>query len=119
MGFFRDIPKEIEDAASIDGCGKFRQFWLIALLLTFPGLVATFLVCFIFAWNEFLLALVLTADKSTQPISVGLAFYETEHGITWGPLMAASVLMALPSLIVILIFQKQLVKGLSEGAVKS
>jgi multiple sugar transport system permease protein len=117
MGFFRDIPKEIEDAASIDGCGKFRQFWLIALPLTFPGLVATFLVCFIFAWNEFLLALILTFNTAmTLPIMVSSLDAEMEP-MYW-LIGAVGVVVILPSIFVSLVLDKYLVGGLRIGGIK-
>jgi ABC-type glycerol-3-phosphate transport system permease component len=73
---------------------------------------------FILAWNEFLFALIMTNGKAIRPIAVGLAFFIDEAGIHWGPLMAASILMSIPAVIVFMLLQTQLVRGLSEGAVK-
>jgi ABC-type glycerol-3-phosphate transport system permease component len=118
-GFFEGIPIEMEEAAIIDGCRPMAVLFRIVLPIAAPAVGAITMYSFILAWNEFLLALVLTSNPSTQPISVGLAFYNTEHGISWGPLMAASMLMTIPSVVVLLVFQRHLVRGLTEGAVKS
>ena len=117
-GFFDNIPREIEEAGIIDGCSPLGVLLRIVIPIARPAIGAVGMYSFILAWNEFLFALVLTSDISTQPISVGLAFYQHEHGISWGPLMAASVLMSIPAIVVFSIFQTHLVKGLSEGSVK-
>ena len=117
-GFFDNVSIEMEEAATIDGCSPLGILLRIVLPVSAPAVGAIAMYSFILAWNEFLFALVLTADASTQPISVGLAFYQTEHGVSWGPLMAAATLMSIPAVIVFSTFQRQLVKGLTEGAVK-
>ena len=117
-GFFDNVSREMEESARMDGCTALGILWRIVLPISAPAVGAITMYAFILAWNEFLLALVLTADISTQPIAIGLAFYQTEHGISWGPLMAASFLMSVPAVIVFSVFQGQLVRGLTEGAVK-
>jgi ABC-type glycerol-3-phosphate transport system permease component len=90
----------------------------IVVPISMPAIFAVGMYAFIQAWNEFILALVLTTDSSVRPVSVGLSMFLGEYYIDWGALMAASAVMTIPSMIVFLLFQGQLVAGLSEGAVK-
>ena len=117
-GFFDKIPKEIEEAAVIDGCSLPRLLWQIVIPMTRPALVAVAMYSFILAWNEFLFALVFTQGAELRPISVALGFYIDQNGIQWGDLMAASLLMSLPAVLVFVLSQKMLIRGLSAGAVK-
>lgn len=117
-GFFDDIPHEIEEAAAIDGCTSVKMLLQIVLPICKPGLAAVGMQAFILSWNEFLFALIMTNDSATRPISVGLAFYIDDFGIHWGELMAASLLMSIPAMIVFSLSQNMLIKGLSAGAVK-
>ncbi|MCP8938330.1 carbohydrate ABC transporter permease [Alsobacter sp. SYSU M60028] len=117
-GFFDNIPIEIEEAAIMDGCSLPQLLWLVVIPISRPALAAVAMYSFIIAWNEFLFALVFTNGLSRRPLSVALAFFIDENGIRWGELMAASIVMSLPALVVFSIAQKMLVRGLSEGAVK-
>lgn len=117
-GFIDNTSYEIEEAATIDGCGPLKLLWRIVLPINLPAISAVGMYVFIVAWNEFLFALTMTQGKSMRPISVGLAFFIDENGIQWGALMAASILMSIPAVFVFSLFQKNLIKGLSEGAVK-
>jgi ABC-type glycerol-3-phosphate transport system permease component len=117
-GFFDNVPREIEEAAVVDGCSSINLLLRIVIPISLPAIVAVGMYTFILAWNEFLFALLMTTDARTRTISVALAFYIDEAGIHWGPLMAASVLMSIPAAIVFAISQRHLVRGLSEGAVK-
>jgi ABC-type glycerol-3-phosphate transport system permease component len=117
-GFFDKIPKEIEEAAVVDGCSLPRLLWQIVIPMCRPALVAVAMYSFILAWNEFLFALVFTQGAELRPLSVALGFYIDQNGIQWGELMAASLLMSIPAVIVFIACQKLLVRGLSEGAVK-
>jgi ABC-type glycerol-3-phosphate transport system permease component len=117
-GFFDVVPFEIEEAAIVDGCSVFGVLTRIVIPITLPGIAAVGMYVFITAWNEFLFALTMTKGMPLRTISVGLAFFIDEFGIRWGSLMAASILMSIPAIIVFTIFQKSLIKGLSEGAVK-
>lgn len=117
MGFFRDMPTEVEEAARVDGASSLRVFVQITVPLTMPGIVATGLLAFIFAWNEFLFANVLSgAFNQTAP--VGLTEYITPVGVGWTEIMAAGTLIAIPVWIIALSVQRYLVRGLSMGAVK-
>ena len=117
-GFFDNVPREIEEAATVDGCGPLGLLLRIILPISTPAIMAVGMYSFILAWNEFLFALLVSTDKTTRTISVGLAFYIDEAGIHWGPLMAASILMSIPAITIFTLSQKLLVKGLSEGSVK-
>ncbi len=117
-GYFDNLPYEIEEAATIDGCNSFQLLTKIVLPISLPALATVCINNLILAWNEFLFALTMTQGKAIRPISVGLAFYIDESGIQWGPLMAASILMSIPAIILLSIGQRSMVKGLSDGAVK-
>jgi len=117
-GFFDKIPVEIEEAAVVDGCSIPRLLWQIVLPVAKPALIAAAMYAFILAWNEFLFALVFTQGLDKRPLSVALAFFIDENGIRWGDLMAASLLMSIPAIIVFTFSQRLLVRGLSEGALK-
>lgn len=116
-GFFSDLPQEIEEASFVDGAGRFRTFIDITLPLTVPGLIATGLLCFIFAWNEFLFANILTG-AATRTAPVGLTEYVTPVSVEWSKIMAAGTLVVLPVWIGALAVQRYLVRGLTLGAVK-
>ena len=117
-GFFDKIPVEIEEAAVIDGCNLPQLLWHVIIPMSRPAMVAVAMYSFILAWNEFLFALVFTNGLERRPLSIALAFLIDENGIRWGELMAASVVMSLPAIIVFTFAQKLLVRGLSDGAVK-
>lgn len=115
--FFRDISNEIREAALIDGCSEFRAFWNVMLPLARSGLSATSILCIIQAWNEYLLALVLTGQNS-QTLPVAITSFMTYSGIEWGPISAAGVIVMLPMIVFGLLVQRNLVKGMTFGAVK-
>ncbi len=117
-GFFDKLPYEIEEAAVVDGCSPLRLLTSIILPLSGPAVAAVGMYTFILAWNEFLFALLVTTTKATRTISVGLAFFIDDAGVHWGQLMAASILMSIPAVVIFTLSQGLLVKGLSEGAVK-
>lgn len=117
LGFFLEIPSDVEDAGRIDGCSDFGVFWRIVLPLTRPGLAATAILVFLGTWNEFLFALVL-AGRDTRTLPVYLATFISERTIFWGNLFAVASFMVLPCLILIMLVQRHLVRGLTAGAVK-
>lgn len=118
--FFRSLPAELEQAAYVDGATTFQTFYLILLPLTAPGLVTTGLLTFISAWNEFLYALTftLTPNARTVPPAIALFSGAQEFEIPWGDIMAAAVVVTVPLVVLVLIFQQRLVEGLTAGAVK-
>jgi N,N'-diacetylchitobiose transport system permease protein len=119
-GFLLNIPKELEEAAMVDGSSRVGAFTKILLPLVAPGLVATAVFVFVTSWNEFIFAYVLLNDQSKQTITVWLSdFYGTSRQIDWGGLMAGSILAAIPVLIFFVIVQRKIAFGLTAGAVKA
>lgn len=114
--FIQDIPRSIEEAALIDGCGPFEVFYRITLPLLLPGLAAVVVIIFMFAWNEYLLASMLTSSNKTLPVIAANAI--KPKAISWGLSSAAGVLMSLPVIFLVLSAQRYLVRGLTLGAVK-
>lgn len=118
--FMRQLPKELEEAAIMDGCSPWRIIRDVFLPLLWPALVSTGLLAFIAAWNEFLFALTFVIDNNerTVPVSISLISGASKYEIPWGKIMAASVLVTLPLIGLVLVFQKKIVSGLTAGAVK-
>lgn len=116
-GFFSDVPVEIEEAAYVDGASPLRTFFSITLPLMLPGAISTALLAFIFAWNEFLFANVLTG-ASTRTAPVALTEFVNPVSIEWNHIMAAGTLVVLPIWIIALVVQRYLVRGMTMGAVK-
>ncbi len=118
--FVRDLPKELEEAAIMDGCSPWGIITKVFLPVMWPALVTTGLLAFIAAWNEFLFALtfVLANTDRTVPVSISLISGADKFEIPWGKIMAASVLVTLPLIVLVLAFQRKIVGGLTSGAVK-
>ena len=116
-GFIDQLPIELEEAAAIDGCGPFRVFYKIVLPLLKPGLAAAAIFTFRLAWNEFILSFILT-NRVTRTLPASISNYITDTGVQWGEIMAAGVLIALPPLIFTFVAAKQIITGLTAGAVK-
>jgi trehalose/maltose transport system permease protein len=118
--FMKQLPKEIEEAAIIDGASTWEICTKIFLPLLWPALVTTGLLAFIAAWNEFLFALTFTIEEKarTVPVAIALMTGASEYELPWGKIMAASVVVTLPLIILVLIFQRRIVSGLTAGAVK-
>ncbi|MDX6694422.1 MAG: multiple sugar transport system permease protein [Blastocatellia bacterium] len=117
-GFFLEIPREIEEAAMVDGDSRLGALWRVLLPLVAPGLAATAVFCLIISWNEFLFALVLTQTDAAMTLPVGLAGRVTQYEIKWGVMSAAGVVAMIPILVFAMAVQRYLVRGLSLGAVK-
>jgi multiple sugar transport system permease protein len=115
--FFEGVPKELEEAARVDGCSRFQAFMKVVLSVTRGGIAITALFSFITSWNEFLFALLLTSEK-TKTVPVVLAEYNSVYGLAWGAMTALAVLYSVPAILVTLMLQKQIVTGLTFGAVK-
>ncbi|HEY7632324.1 MAG TPA: carbohydrate ABC transporter permease [Thermoleophilaceae bacterium] len=118
--FFGEIPKDLEEAALVDGATHFQAFRKIVLPLAAPGLVTAGLLAFIFAWNEFLLSITLTSSASRRPVSAAIAFFtgSQQFEIPLGTIAAATVTITVPLIVLVVIFQKRIVAGLTAGAVK-
>jgi N,N'-diacetylchitobiose transport system permease protein len=118
-GFVVGIPKELEEAARVDGSSRLGAFVRILLPLVAPGLVATSVFAFITTWNEYIFASVLLSDQSNHTITVWLSyFYGTSRNTDWGGLMAASTLTAIPVIVFFLLVQRRILFGLTAGAVR-
>lgn len=118
--FMRDLPVEIEEAAIVDGATPWIIITRVFLPLLWPALVTTGLLAFIGAWNEFLFALTFTSSETTRtvPVAIALLSGASQQEIPWGPIMAASVIVTVPLIILVLIFQRKIVAGLTAGGVK-
>lgn len=116
-GFFDGVPEELEEAAQIDGLTKIGAFLRVALPLSVPGLATSAILAFIFSWNNFLFALVLSS-QSTRTLPVAISNFTAYASVDWGGLMAASVIITLPVMLVALAAQRYVVSGLTAGATK-
>jgi ABC-type glycerol-3-phosphate transport system permease component len=117
-GFIEAVPYEIEEAAMIDGCSRWKCFYKIVLPIVQPGLVATAIVIFIFIWNDFLIATALTISDSRRLMQVGLYRYLGDLGVDWGRFSAYTILSIFPVVVVFVTLQKRLISGLVGGAIK-
>lgn len=117
-GFLANIPVDIEEAALVDGCTRTQAYRYVLLPLMAPGLVATAIFAFIQAWNEFLLAYIIMQSQDNLTLPVWLASFTTRTGTDWGPLMAASTVVAIPVVLFFSLIQKRIATGVTSGAVK-
>ena len=117
MGFFEQLPLELEESAMLDGCGFTKRFFLIIFPLTKPGIIASAILAFVGAWNECLFAVILSINKS-KTLPVVIAGFITDRGLEWGPMAATAVITLVPVLILVWALQKNFVQGLAMGAVK-
>lgn len=119
VSYFSQIPRDLDRAALVDGCTGGQALVRVLLPVAAPGVLSTFLLAFVFAFNEFLFALMLTVDYHARTVPVGIALFEGLHGeIPWGTIMAAAVLTTVPLVALTLLFQRRIVQGLTRGAVK-
>ena len=116
--FFAAIPREIEEAAAVDGCGRFRTLARVVLPLSLPALVTAVIFAFIAAWNEYIVALTLMTDPARKPLTVGITSYVTAYVQHWNYLFAASVLAIVPVVVLFAVIERHLVGGLTAGSVK-
>jgi multiple sugar transport system permease protein len=116
--FFREMPEELEAAALVDGCTRMGSLMRVILPLSAPGLFTAAILSFIYSWNEFFLALLIVTDPARQTMPVGIALFQGEHTIPWGEIAAASFITTAPLVIMVLVFQRRIVSGLSAGAIK-
>jgi ABC-type glycerol-3-phosphate transport system permease component len=117
-GFFRQLPSELEEAALLDGATRLRAFREVILPLALPGLAATAIVTFVTCWNEFLFALSFTVSPERQTVPVAIALFRGQYQVPWGQVLAATVVATAPVVVLVLLFQRRIVGGLTAGAVK-
>jgi multiple sugar transport system permease protein len=115
--FLRDVPRELEEAAQVDGAGFLTLLWHVVVPVVIPGIVATAILVFIFSWNEFPVALALTSNH-TATVPVAIAKFAQQNEIKYTQMAAASVLSAIPALLALIFGQRFIVKGLTAGAIK-
>jgi multiple sugar transport system permease protein len=115
---FKQVPYSLEEAAKIDGCSAWKILWQIIFPIAAPGIFASGILTFISAWNEYLLSLTLNTDTVWMSVPVRIANLREEFTIYWGQITAAAVVVTIPTLIIVLLFQKQIVSGIANGGVK-
>ena len=118
VAHFKRIPGSLEEAAHIDGCNQWQTLWKIIFPIALPGVFTCAIMTFISAWNEYLLTCTLNSDKMFQTVPVAINSLRTQFSILWGEITAATVIVVIPTLIIVLLFQKQIVSGMVSGAVK-
>lgn len=118
VAHFKRIPLSVEEAARIDGCTQWQTLWKVIFPMAAPGVFTTAIMTFIAAWNEYLLTLTLNSEKEYQTVPVAINALRTQFSILWGEITAATVIVVIPTLAIVLLFQKQIVSGITSGAVK-
>lgn len=116
--YFSSIPVELEEAAMLDGCGRFKALTKVTLPLAVPGVITAVIFTFIAAWNEFIVALTLTTDSGTQPLTVGITSFIGEYQVQWQYLFAASLVAVVPVVVLFAFIERYLVSGLTAGSIK-
>jgi ABC-type glycerol-3-phosphate transport system permease component len=118
VGFFRSIPRELEEAAMVDGASRLQALWHVVLPLAVPGLATTAILTFVYCWNEFLFALSFTVSPERQTVPVAIALLRGRYQVPWGQMLAGAVVATLPVAVLVLLAQRWIVRGLTAGAVK-
>jgi ABC-type glycerol-3-phosphate transport system permease component len=118
VGFFRQLPVELEDAAFMDGAGRWRTTWDVLLPLAAPGLATTAILTFLYCWNEFLFALSFALGPDSYTVPVAIALFRGQYQVPWGEILAAAVIATVPVAAIVLVAQRRIVAGLTAGAVK-
>lgn len=117
-GFFREVPADLEDAARLDGASRLRAAYEVAIPLAAPAVATTAILTFLYAWNEFLFALSFMVSPDRQTVPVAIALLRGRYQVPWGQILAGAVTASVPVAVVVLAFQRRIVKGLTAGAVK-
>ncbi len=117
-GYLDTVPRELDDAARVDGCSRFGALWRVILPVSRPGLLSTSLLAFLLAWDEFLYALVITQTNASKTLPVALNDFIGRYGVDFGRLATGGVIAAIPPLVIAFVFQRYLVSGLTAGSVK-
>lgn len=118
VGYFRQLPSELEDAAMVDGASRLRVLWEIVLPLAAPGIATTAILTFVYCWNEFLFALSFTITRDRQTVPVAVALFRGQFQVPWGQILAATIVSTLPVLVLVAMFQRRILSGLTAGAVQ-
>lgn len=118
VGYFRQLPADLEEAAAMDGAGLLRTLREIVLPLALPGIATTAILTFLYAWNEFIFALSFTVGPDRQTVPVAIALFRGRHQVPWGEILAGVVVATIPVALLVLLFQRRITRGLTAGAVK-
>ncbi|CAH0345996.1 carbohydrate ABC transporter permease [Bacillus sp. CECT 9360] len=118
VAFFRKIPFDLEEAAKIDGASMMQTYWKVILPLAVPGIFTTAILVFIAAWNEFLFALTINTDEAYKTVPIGISMFQGQYSIPYGEIAAATVVVTVPLVVMVLLFQRRIVSGLTSGSVK-
>ena len=118
VGFFKQLPAELEEAAMVDGASRLRALREVILPVALPGLAATAILTFVYSWNEFLFALSFTLGPERQTVPVAIALFRGQYQVPWGQILAAAIVATAPVALLVLLFQRRIVQGLTAGAVK-
>jgi len=118
VGYFRQLPPELEDAALIDGASRVQSLWHIILPLAWPGIATAAILTFLYCWNEFIFALSFTLGPERQTAPVAIALFRGRYQVPWGQILAAAVVTTLPIVAVVVAFERRIVEGLTAGAMK-
>lgn len=116
--FFKELPPDLEEAARVDGDSRLGALWHVVVPLTAPGVFAAAILSFIAVWNDFLFGLNLTTNSAAQPVTVAISLFNGQFVVAYGQLAAAAIIVTVPLVILVLIFQRRIVSGLTSGAVK-
>jgi ABC-type glycerol-3-phosphate transport system permease component len=118
VGYFRQLPAEVEDAALIDGASRVQALWHIVLPMAWPGVATAAILTFLYCWNEFLFALSFTLGPERYTAPVAIALFRGRYQVPWGQILAAAVVTTLPVVAVVVAFERRIVEGLTAGAMK-
>src|SRR5680860_257179 len=118
VAYFQELPADLEEAAKVDGCTTWQAFWKVTVPLSLPGVITTGILTFIFAWSEFLFANTFAFDQTTQPATVVIPNFATQFTTDYGAQAAGAIAVTVPLVLLVLIFQRRIVSGLTAGAVK-
>ena len=116
--FFKDLPPDLEEAARMDGDTRLGALWHVVVPLTAPGVFAAAILSFIAVWNDFIFGLNLATDTNAQPVTVAISLFNGQYNVNYGQLAAAAIIVTVPLVILVLVFQRRIVSGLTSGAVK-
>ncbi|MGQ9621360.1 MAG: carbohydrate ABC transporter permease [Bacteroidales bacterium] len=117
IGFYQEVPYEVEEQSMLDGCSLLQRYLYITTPMVKPGLIATGMLTFVYSWNEFLYAVILTVNKA-KPLTVTIAGFITDKGLIWGPMAAMGCAVVFPVLIIMWLMQRDFISGISAGALK-
>jgi len=118
VGFFRQLPADLEEAAFMDGAGRLRTIWEVVLPISAPGLATAAILTFLYSWNEFLFALSFAMGPERYTVPVAIALFRGQYQVPWGEILAAAMVASVPVAVIILVAQRRIVSGLTAGAVK-